>query len=262
MLAQQNRRGAVAGAVVAVIVLVLVAGGIWYFVSDPFHQKVKDAITGQTKWTPENIKKDPAGYLSWAIDQASATKDKLGTAQLALQKQLNEINDKLEQNKTKVSQFESLLGDMMDAREKANVKNSWPVTVHGVSLETEQQLKDKAVDANGKLERSKTLVETYTKAQSKVQDRLNDIDGQMTKVENLKTKLETDLETAKVQQTFDGIEGDSSKFDDIVHTSDALAQTAEKNASVDDMIKPTGEARVNEEFDKLLQKRKDAGAKK
>ena len=75
-----------AGVVVAVIVLVLVLGGVWYFVSDPFHQRVKDTFTGQTKWTPENIKKDPAGYLSWAIDQTTATKGKLETAQLALDK--------------------------------------------------------------------------------------------------------------------------------------------------------------------------------
>jgi predicted nucleic acid-binding Zn-ribbon protein len=151
---------------------------------------------------------------------------------------------------------------MMDEYDKANAKNSWPVTVHRVTFETAQELKDKAVDANGKLERAKSLVETYTKAQAKVKDRLSEIDGQMTKVENLKTKLETDLETAKVQQTFEGIEGVSSNFDDIVHTSDALAQTAEKNSSVKDMIQPSGEARVNEEFDKLMQKRKDTGAKK
>jgi hypothetical protein len=258
MLAQRNRHGAVAGVVVAVIVLVLVLGGIWYFVSDPFHQKVNDTIKGQTKWTADNIKKDPAGYLSWAIDQTKGTKDKLATAQLALQKQLNEINDKLKENKTEASEYEGLINDMMDEFDKANAKNSWPVTVHGHTFDTAKDLKDKAVDANGKLDRAKTLVDTYSKAQAKIQDRLSEIDGQMTKVENLKTKLETDLETAKVQQTFDNIEGVSSNFDEIVHMSDAMAQTAEKNASVSDMIKPTGETRVNEEFDKLMKKHKDA----
>jgi chromosome segregation ATPase len=215
----------------------------------------------QTKWTPENIKKDPAGYLGWAIAQTDGTKDKLGSAQLALRTQLNQIDDRLSHNKTDVSNFEALIKDMLDEREKANTKNSWPVTVRGVKFETEQDLKEKAVEANGKLTRAKSLVETYSKAQTKVKDRLNEIDEQMTKVENLKTKLETDLETAKVQQTFEGIEGVSSNFDDIVHTSDALAQTAEKNASVNEMVKPSGEQRTNDEFDKLLKEHKGSGSK-
>ena len=258
MSTQRNRRGAVAGAVIAIIVLVLVAGGIWYFVSDPFHQKINDTIKGQTKWTPENIKKDPAGYLSWAIDQTNGTKGKLEAAELPLQKQLNEINDNLADNKAKVTTYEALLNNLMDDYDKANAENSWPVTIGSVTLETPQALKEKATEVNGKLVQAKTLLNSYTKAQAKVKDRLTDVDDQMTKVENLRTKLQTDLETAKVQQTFDNIEGVSSNFDDIVHTSDALAQTAEKNASVNDMIKPTGEQRVNEEFDKLLQKHKEA----
>ena len=80
----------------------------------------------------------------------------------------------------------------------------------------------------------------------------------MTKVESLRTKLGTDLETAKVQKTFEGIDNVNNSIDDIINTSDAMAKTAEKNASVSDMIKPSGEARIDEEFDKIMGKGKDA----
>ena len=126
MLARQNRRGAVAGVVVAVIVLVLVLGGVWYFVSDPFHQKVKDTFTGQTKWTPENIKKDPTGYLSWAIDQTTATKGKLEAAQLALTKQKDMVSEKLEKATTDNADYNTFLKELKEAYVKADQMNDWP----------------------------------------------------------------------------------------------------------------------------------------
>ena len=41
------------------IVLALVAGGIWFFISKPFQMQVKQTYNQATQWTPENIKKDP-----------------------------------------------------------------------------------------------------------------------------------------------------------------------------------------------------------
>ena len=47
--------------------------------------------TQETQWTPENIKKDPVGYLTWAIDQTDATKTRLEAAQVALTKQRRDL---------------------------------------------------------------------------------------------------------------------------------------------------------------------------
>ena len=41
-----------------------------------------------------------------------------------------------------------------------------------------------------------------------------------------------------------------------------MSETAEKNASIKEMRKPSGKARNDEEFDKILQKHKDEDAKK
>ena len=262
MLAQRSRRGAVAGIVVGVIVLVLIVGGIWYFVSDPFHQKVKDAFKENTTWTADQIRKDPAGYLSHAIDQADATKGKLETAQFALTKQKIEISNKLEKKSTEKSQCETLLQELKDTYNKAKAKNDWPATVRHLNFENENELKRKIVECDHYLDNAGKLVDTYTKARGTVADRLDEIEGQLTKVESLKTKLATDLETAKVQKTFEGIDNVNSNIDDIINTSEAMAKTAEKNTSVSDMIKPSGEARIDEEFDKIMDKKKGATAGK
>lgn len=221
MLTERSRRGAVPGIVVGVIVLLLVAGGIWYFVSDPFHQKVNDAIKGQTKWTPENIKKDPAGYLGWAIEQTDGTKQKLEAAQLALTKQKIEISNKLDVKSTEQSQCETLLDELKKKYETAKDKNDWPAEVRHFKFEDENALKRKIVEVNNYLENAQKLTETYSQAKGKVTDRLDEIDGQLTKVESLRTELATNLETAKVKQTFEGIDNVSTNFTDILNTSEA-----------------------------------------
>jgi hypothetical protein len=262
MLAQSNRRGAAAGIVVAVIFLLLIAGGIWYFVSKPFQTHVNQAITQATDWTPENIKKDPEGYLTWAIKQVDGTRDKLQAAQLALTKQKIEVSNKLEEKSTQKSQCEALLTELKKAYTTATDKNQWPVTVGQSKFDDERELKRKIVEASHFLDNASQLVDTYSKAKGKVSDRLDDIDGQMTKVEELKTKLATDLETAKVKQTFEGIEGVHDDFTNILNTSKALTETEEHNTSISDMIKPSGDAKVDEEFDKIMGKNKPASDKK
>ncbi len=262
MLAQRSRRGAAAGIVVAVIFLLLIAGGIWYFVSKPFQTHVNQAMNQATQWTPENIKKDPEGYLTWAVAQVDVTRGKLQAAQLALTKQKIEISNKLEEKSTQKSQCEALMTELKKAYTTATDKNQWPIKVGETSFDSEGELKRKIVEANHFQENASQLVDTYTKAKGKVSDRLDDIDGQLTKVEELKTKLATDLETAKVKQTFEGIEGVNDNFKDIQNTSDAMTKLDEHNTSVSDMLKPSGDAKVNDEFDKIMGKNKPAADKK
>jgi chromosome segregation ATPase len=257
MLAQNNRRGAAAGIVVAVIFLLLIAGGIWYFVSKPFQTHVNQAITQATDWTPENIKKDPAGYLTWAIAQTDGTKQKLDAAQLALTTQRNTIANKLEKASTDKSDYERLLKEMKAAYEKADNENSWPATVRRHEFD-KNELKRKIVECDHNLQKATTLAGSCSDAKSKVAARLDEINDQLSKVDTLRTDLETKLETAKVQQTFEGIDNVSTNFDQIVSTSKALSETAEKSTGVNDLIKPTGDDRDNEEFDKIMGKKKEA----
>ncbi len=157
----------------------------------------------ETKWMPENIKKDPAGYLSWAIEQTDATKTKLEAARRALTKQRRDLSDKLQKASADKSGYESFLKELEEAYTKADSKNDWPVAVRGHSFD-KSELKRRIVECSEDLENATKLVETYSKALRKVADRLDENDRQRTKLETLGKKLATDLETAKVQETLEG----------------------------------------------------------
>ena len=215
-----------------------------------------------TEWTPENIRKDPSGYLTWAIAEVGKTEGKLKDAQLALETQRNDNQKKLDKTSDKKSACAALIKELADKFDVAQTKNEWPVTARGVTFDKPRDLKDKVVEVNRDLESANSLIESYTKALGSIDRQLGDINKKLTDVENLKTTLDTKLEEAKVQQTVEGIDGIHTDFDHIVSTSDALSKTAEHNTSVDEMLKPTGNAQNDEEFDKIMAKRKGTGASK
>ena len=63
------------------------------------------------------------------------------------------------------------------------------------------------------------------------------------------------MEIAKVNQSVDNIGAIGDQLNAIVDTSSALAKTAEQGTSVADMIKPSSDAHVDDEFSKIMGKR-------
>lgn len=234
-----------------ILVLVLIGGGIFFFVSKPFQTSVKDAYEVATEWTPENIQKDPVGYLSWALRHTDATKQKLEASILSLKTKRNAAARALEKNTADKGQYEKLFEELKQAYTAA--AGQFPVVVRGNSLE-EGKLKSSIVEANDTIRNHEILVQTYTKTGTIIERKLGEIQNQMTELERLRNKLSTDLEIAKVNKTVEGIGSIGDQLLAITDTANALASTAEEGTSLQDMITPTGTARVDEEFAKLMAK--------
>ena len=112
------------GIIVGLVVLVLVAGGIWFFVSKPFQTNVKQGWNQATQWTPENIKKDPVGYLTWALDEVGKTEEKLQASELSLKTKKNATSRALEKHTADKSQYENLLTEFKDATTRPRRRRS------------------------------------------------------------------------------------------------------------------------------------------
>ncbi|MGO9113272.1 MAG: hypothetical protein ACLP9L_28910 [Thermoguttaceae bacterium] len=251
-----NRRGGSAiGIIVGLVVLALVAGGIWFFVSKPFQTNVKQAYNQATQWTPENIKKDPVGYLTWALDEVGKTQDKLQASELSLKTKKNATARALQKQTADQSDYEKLLSEFKEAYTIASEQKKWPTRVRNTDLD-EMALKRKIVECNDKIKNTAELVDTYAKTNKLIGDKLGEIEAKLAEVEKLKNKLSTNMEIAKVNQSVDDIGAIGDQLNAIVDTSSALAKTAEEGTSVADMIKPSGDARVNDEFSKIMGKSK------
>ena len=59
-----HRKGGTTQLVIGAVALVVILGGIIFYLSDPFSTRVKAGYKQFTEWTPENIAKDPVNYLN------------------------------------------------------------------------------------------------------------------------------------------------------------------------------------------------------
>lgn len=251
-----SRRGSSnLGAVWSIVVVALIGGGVWYYVSKPFQTQVNQNFRQATEWTPENIKKDPVGYLTWALDEVGKTQNKLEASVLGMKTRKNAIDRSLEKHQAESSQEAKLLDELKAAYTNASssASTAWPVTVRSFTFD-ETTLKRKVVEVSDRIKNTASLVETYTKTRDVIDSKLREVDAKLAEVVKLKSRLETDLEIAKVNKSVEGIDSLGDTLNAIVDTSHALAQTAADDVSVDDMIKPSNASQIDDEFAKIMAK--------
>lgn len=232
--------------VAALIVLGLVA---FFVVSKPFQTQVKEQFRQGTEWTPENIQADPVGYLTWALGEADKTEQKLEASVIGLKTKKNAASRSLEKHTADATEYTKLLEEFKQAYTDAN--GTYPVNIRGVNLD-ETALKRKIVECNDKLQNVKELQSTYEKTKGVIDRKMGELEAKRTEVTKLKSKLGTQLEIAKVNKTVEGIEGIGDTLSSIIDTSDALVSTAEEGTDIEAFITPTGDARVDDEFDKIM----------
>jgi DNA repair exonuclease SbcCD ATPase subunit len=212
---------------------------------------VKEAARQATEWTPENIQKDPVGYLTWALEQCEKSEQKLAASKLSLKSKKNQIDRSLTANQAELSDYSKLLQEAKAVYKEAKAENKWPASLRGRSFE-EAALKGKIVEAHDKVKNLEGLVQTYSQSQAVIDRRLTEIEQKVTEVNKLRNKLSTDLEVAKVKQSVEGIGEISDKLGAIMDTTSALVSSSAEATSLEDLVKPTGQQRVDNEFDKIM----------
>ena len=243
-----NRRGS---AIVAVIVLVVVLGAILFFASKPFSTRVKEAARQATEWTPENITKDPVGYLTWALDECKRVEGDLKASTLALNTRRNQAERELAKKQAERDAYSKLVGEAKALYRKAKADDRWPAALRGATL-TEAELKARIVEAHSKVKSLDDLIAAYKQSQKAMERQLVQISEKLTEAQKLKGKLSSEIEVAKVKQSAEGIGAITDQLEAMADTSKALVSSSGQTSSLEDMVAPTGQPRIDAEFDRIM----------
>src|ERR1051325_1162380 len=130
-----NRRGGAMTAIVAGVAFLVCAGVVWYFVSDPFHTKVNGQFNQMTKWTPEQIAKDPVNYLNFCEEQTKKAIEQLKADRISVAQNKGLLEEMRDKAANKVRVGEQKLAELKGAYEKGEKDTSWPVSFEGQSRE-------------------------------------------------------------------------------------------------------------------------------
>ena len=246
------------GQAVLIIVIVLVILAVIYLASDPVKTKVDIAYKEATTWTADNIRKDPVGYLTWAIKQVETLETNIDSRNLALETEKGKLETGLKENKTNYENYSAFLKDAKTAYNNASQDKSFPVEVRGYQL-NENQLKEKIVEAHQNAERFEKLAQVYENTKRSLEVKIKELADKKAEIKNLKVKLGTDLEIAKVKNTISDLPEISTSLSSIQNTTNALSKlngysNSEKIPTLSEMINQSSKSYLDEEFEKIMGK--------
>ena len=123
-----SRQGIGNGLIIGVIALVVVIGLGAYFFSDVFRTKIDSNLDQMTKWTPENIAKDPVNYLNFCEKKIKEAAEQLNADRISIAQNKSKLTDMKDGAAAKVRTGEKILPELKAIYEKAEKDNAWPVT--------------------------------------------------------------------------------------------------------------------------------------
>lgn len=236
--------------IAGIIVIALIIGALFYFVSDPFKTKVDTQLEQATKWTPENIHKDPSGYLSWAVSQADDTVEALSARRIGLTQQKSNTERMLQKASKDLASAKKLFDQFRDAYKEAGGANTWPKEVAGTQYQ-EAELKKQIISLKSKADSLQQQVAHLSSIQQTIRTHLDQLDQKLTDSKTTRTDLAQRLEIVKANKAIEDINSLKSDVDGLAGVADFLAQT-ENVPSVDQLIQEEQSTISDADFNNIL----------
>jgi DNA repair exonuclease SbcCD ATPase subunit len=235
MPARRPRRGAVSAIVLIIIAVVVIGLGVFYFASDPFSSKVDEKVRQATKWTPENIQKDPAGYFTWAIAELKKGREKLKANTLSITIEKEKAVRAAATNSAHAAALKKTLDSakaaykaLPDAGKDAggNTVKKFPLNWGGGTFATLPEFQRQVLQAENKRQNAEKLATQFQASARKLDTYI----AQLAEKEN-ETAMKLDTATAQLKmvkagQVISGLGEIGKSINDLLVTTDVVAAQA------------------------------------
>jgi chromosome segregation ATPase len=224
-----------------------------YFFSPLFKGGVERAWENFSQWTPENIAKNPIGYLDFAEKQAKETMTSLKASEISLAQRKAKLDGMKEDADKKIAAGTAALGELKTTYSAAEEASSWPVEWRG-EKRTRDFVRSQIKSLFAQVESQKGLV-------SKITTGLVQLDAQSNKLMEARAQLQrqlaeigTNREMLRVNQITDEIKSQ------LVGINGALQATVASVGAGGDLVSlesltAESETKVSDaEFDKIMGK--------
>ena len=230
--------------------IVLVAGVGFYLISAPFKTNVDMKMEQATKWTPENIQKDPVGYLAWGIANAEKTIDALKAREIAVIQQINKADTQFLECDNACSAVEAQLNRHAASYKQAAEQTGWPCFVNGHSYD-QKELKRQIISLDRRLKSEEIRRHNLDALQQKLSLHRTRIKDELRKAQDALASLQHQQEVVKTETAvadLEGIQGDVSAVAGIAD----LMTGMERMPSVDTLIQEEQSSVSDDEFESII----------
>jgi hypothetical protein len=232
------------------VVIVVVVAGVGFLVAKAFapggelHERggtkpAPPAPAGGREWTPDDMAKDPEGYLKWADGQ-------IGGQIRQREQLLGKLEERRKQIKTRqvevgaeLKEFENFLERLRTAVRRAEDEDRWPVQV-GQNKFDRAKARSLLEDVARQTEQRRPLAQDYEAAIAKMDTRAESLRSDVAALARLREKIALDLERVKLNQGVAELEKLARTADEIAHFSKILGQLGDSGTPPAEEVKTGG----------------------
>lgn len=241
-----------------VVVLIILAGAAFagtYFFSDVFKTKVDSAVEQFAKWTPENIAKDPKGYLDFCEAQVKASIDKAKASEIAIGQKKGMCESKRDDAKKLIETGEKALTELKAAYLKAEADKAWPVSWQSTKLD-QDAAKRQIMTLARQVKSQGELMSKYEAAIQQLTVSANKTAELKDRAKEQLAKIDASRATIKVQQITDDLKNTLVNMKGAIETSIMGVASSDNTGSLSlEDIAAKNETKVDDkEFDKVMGK--------
>jgi len=249
-----TRANSTRNTVIGIIVLVVVALGIFYFVSDPFKAKVDKKIEQSTKWTNENIQKDPLGYLTWSMAEVRRVKAQMESNFIGLSRQQKNAYRLKDEATSKQQAAQRIIAAGKAAYTKASETKSWPVSVNGKTYNTATELQADLLKLFKTEQNLGSNIEKFSNLLVRLNANIKRTQEKIDEAKEAEDSLKNNIEFVKADQAIKSLDNLRDSVNSVLDVSEILADSS-KTLSAADMIEANRSETIDSAaWDKLMSK--------
>jgi phage shock protein A len=196
---------------------------IFYKESPYFQGKVADAQNNLTKWSEDNIRKNPAGFLDMAEGKIKKSLAGLEESKGKIDITMTELRGKREGNQNRVDTATTLTSEFKTAYKAAKADGSWPATIRGQAYNLDQLKKQVKLLMDQKQSLSTMIVSQDQalakagEAQTKLKAQITKLQGELQQIGTKRETLIVDELTAESQHWLDRVNEQVTKSSDLAN---------------------------------------------
>lgn len=241
------------GIIVGIVVVVLAIGVVAYFASDVFRTKVDSSVEQATKWTPENIAKDPINYLNYCETETEKALEKLKASEISIAQKKASLANMRDTAKGKVNAGEKALNELRDAYKTAEAGDAFPFTWMGQEF-SQDRAKKQIMDTHRQVESQRNVLGKTEQGIRQLEQQASKIVDQRANCEEQLTQIATNREILKVQEITDDLTEQLVSMQGVMQATVAVvSETDTGSISLDAIAAESASTVDDDEFLKVLE---------
>ena len=217
-----------ANCLTVVLVILILAGVVVYFISKPIQGRIAATYQSITDWTPQHIGKDPAGYMLWASGHLDNLEQRCVGEGIRLNAKLAEIQHRISYTTQALELQENDTKAFTIAYKETEAVGGWPTAFRNRSWK-KIEMEDELLRLDSLAKANREILPALQKAEAAIPLMLPQLDDRKREIAALKIRVQTArdvVDISALSSSYEAIRLETEKIGNYTTAVQAVASSS------------------------------------